>query len=504
MAKEQPCYLAVDLGASSGRVFACHVNDHSLNIDPIHRFENRPIRLGKTLYWNLPSLWENVLEGLRLAAKKYPAKAIRSVGVDSWGVDFAFLGPDNELLGLPIHYRDSHTEDILESAFKVVPKSEIYQKTGLQILNINSLFQLFALKNQKPTTLKNASRFLMIPDLFHWLLSGQCKNEITDTSTSQMINPADQTWQMDLVEKLGIPSGMLGEIIQPGTCIGPIVEEVQKVTGLSDQVQVVAPATHDTASAVAAIPNPNSSLSSHPNWCYISSGTWSLMGVEVDQPFIDQKTESLNFTNEIGINRSIRLLKNIAGLWLVQQCKAAWEKQGHSYSWDELIGLAKNCSAGEFLFDPDDASLAAPDDMPQAITALLEKQNGRAPNGNDHGKIIRACLDSLALRYRYVLGCLEEILGNRINKIYIVGGGSQNQLLCQITADVCQREVFAGPAEATVIGNALVQAFADGAVESLEDARSLVAERLPPVNYQPEKLPAEVMTLFQEANDQIF
>lgn len=504
MASEHPCYLAVDLGASSGRVFACHASDQSLTIDPIHRFENRPVRIGKTLHWNLPSLWENILEGLRIAAKKYPAKSIKSVGVDSWGVDFAFLGPNEELLGLPIHYRDSHTENILDSAFQIVPKSEIYQKTGLQILNINSLFQLFALKEQKPTTLQNASRFLMIPDLFHWLLSGQCKNEITDTSTSQMIDPNTLTWQTDLLSQLDIPKSMLCEIIQPGTSLGPIQEEVQKATGLSENVQVVVPATHDTASAVAAVPNPNAKATSNPDWCYISSGTWSLMGVEVNQPIINSKTESLNFTNEIGVNRSVRLLKNIAGLWLVQQCKAVWEKEGHSYSWDQLIELAKQCPTGEFLFDPDDSTLAAPDNMPAAICNLVQKQSGKTLSPDSHSSVIRACLDSLALRYLYVLTCLEEIVGNRIETIYIVGGGSQNKLLCQITADVCQREVLAGPAEATVIGNALVQAFADGAVGSLNDARGLVSDLMPPEKYQPSTIPDQISDTYDLALKRLF
>lgn len=474
--------LAVDLGASSGRVLACEFSGSSFQLHEVHRFPNYGVRIGNHLMWNLPGLWQEILNGLSAAARKFSAARIASVGVDTWGVDFALLGESQELLMLPFHYRDQHTEGGLERAYKIVPQTEIYRQTGLQFMTINSLYQLLAIKARQPHLLKLAQHFLMMPDLFHWLLSGQLSNEITDVSTSQLYDPTQNDWAKELITRFDLPQTMFGALTPAGTSLGSLRGSIQLETGLAPTTQVVLPGTHDTASAVVAVPV-NQTPTTAPDWCYISSGTWSLMGVEVSRPIISDLTAEHNFTNEAGVGGTTRLLKNIAGLWLIQECRRIWERAGRVYTWEQMAEMARGVAPCQFFVNPDDPALNAPADMPQTIRELA-RRTGAAPETD--AEILRCAFDSLAKRYSEVLRSLEQIIGCRIESIYIVGGGVQNQLLCQLTADACARPVVAGPSEATAIGNALIQATRLGLVSDVQQARQWIAAQQPRVVYEPQ------------------
>lgn len=475
--------LAVDLGASSGRVLACEFTGQSFQLHEVHRFPNYGVRIGSHLMWNLPGLWQEILNGLGLAAKKFTAARIASVGVDTWGVDFALLSESQELLSLPYHYRDQQTEGALERAYQIVPASDIYRQTGLQFMTINSLYQLLAIKARQPQLLELARHFLMIPDLFHWLLSGQLSNEITDVSTSQLYDPNRGAWADDLIHRFGLPRAMFGALTPAGTSLGSLRGTIQQETGLSATTQVVLPGTHDTASAVVAVPV-DQSPSTAPNWCYISSGTWSLMGLEVSRPIINDLTAEHNFTNEAGVGGTTRLLKNIAGLWLIQECRRIWERAGRNYSWEQMAEMARGVAPCQFFINPDDPALNAPADMPQTIRDLATRL-GKTPETD--AEILRCAFDSLARKYSQVLRSLEQIIGRRIESIYVVGGGVQNHLLCQLTADACDRPVIVGPSEATAIGNALIQATRIGLVSDVAQARNWIAAQQPRVIYEPQQ-----------------
>jgi rhamnulokinase len=469
-------YLAVDLGASSGRVLAGLFDGSRLRLEEVHRFDNGGIAVGPRLYWDLLAQWTHVCQGLRAAAKKH-GRAVRSVGVDTWGVDFALLGRGDELLGNPRHYRDRHTDAMLERAFARVPREEIFAATGLQFMQFNTLYQLLALQEARSPLLASAESFLMMPDLFHWLLTGQKTNEATNASTTQFYNPMDRRWATGLLERFGLPTRMLGNLIEPCTRLGPLLPQVAEETGLAGG-SCVAPGTHDTASAVAAVP-----AAPQPAWCYLSSGTWSLMGVESPRPVINDLCRQLNFTNEGGIGGTTRLLKNITGLWLLQECRRAWSQAGRQWSWDELNALADAAPPLASLVDPDHASFMAPGDMPRAIRDYCASTGQSVPQ--DEGAVVRTALESLALKYRLVLSWLEQLVGHRIDVIHIVGGGVQNRRLCQATADATGRRVVAGPVEATAIGNVMAQATADGAVGSLAEAREVIRRSFEVTEYEP-------------------
>ncbi len=477
-----PIILAVDLGASSGRVLGFEISAEQIQMHEVHRFANFGVKLGNHLMWNLPGLWQEVLNGLTTAANKFQGRQIKSVGVDTWGVDFAFLSHTDELLNLPFHYRDSQNDGMVEAAFETVPRMEIYEATGLQFMQINSLYQMLAIQKRNPNYFDNVKSFLMMPDVFHWLLSGQVSNERTDVSTSQMYDPRAGDWARTLLEKFSIPQGIFGPMTQPGTNLGTMRSSVLSETGLPATTNVVLPGSHDTASAVVAIPKTQSVTSSNPDWCYISSGTWSLMGVEIGSPIITQRSAELNFTNEAGVEGTTRLLKNIAGLWIIQECRRIWQRDGRDYSWEQMAEMAASIAPLQFLVNPDDSQFIAPEHMPATLQKIASKF-GRAPQTD--AEVLRCAFDSLAMRYAQVHAMLEELLGNPIQTVYIVGGGVQNQLLCQLTADACGREVLTGPAEATAIGNALIQATHCGIVENVSQARTLLASLFPPKSYQP-------------------
>jgi rhamnulokinase len=482
MSASQRTYLAVDLGASSGRVLASQFDGQRLELDEVHRFSNGPVTASGHLYWNALGLWSEILHGLRAAHETY-GNSIGSLGVDAWGVDFALLGRDDQLLGNPFHYRDPQTQGMLERATRTVSRADIFAETGLQFMEINTLFQLVALRTRNSPLLDVATTLLMIPDLFHWLLTGEKGNEFTNATTTQFLNPRTQDWSRGLLKRLAISTEMLQTIIHPGTKLGPLLPAVRHETGISSEVPVIVPGTHDTASAVLAVPAAGLT-SDRPGWCYISSGTWSLMGVEISAPIINLACQEYNFTNEGGVGGTIRLLKNISGLWLVQECRRTWARAGRDYGWDELTAMAQQAAPLRSLINPDDPRFLAPADMPAEI-GIYCRETGQ-PIPDSEGAIIRCALESLALRYRTVLGWLEDLTGSTIQTIHIVGGGSQNAQLCQMTATACDRPVLAGPVEATALGNVAMQAIAQGDIGSIVEARAVIAASVSLRHYEPE------------------
>ncbi|HEY2826023.1 MAG TPA: rhamnulokinase family protein [Pirellulales bacterium] len=475
------CYISIDLGASSGRLLAAQFDGKHLTLEELYRFENAPVVRGRQMHWDLAGLWRHIQTGLRTAREKY-GDNIHSIAVDTWGVDFGLLGPGDELLSDPVCYRDSRTDGMMERAFAIVPREQIFAQTGLQFMQINTLYQLLAMKLQNSPLLETAQSLLMMPDLFHWLLTGVKANEMTDATTTQFFNLRSGRWATELLNRFGLPTHILGTVIQPGTKLGPLLPQVAAAMGL-ENVQVIAPGTHDTASAVVAVPafsRPNE----RPDWCCISSGTWSVMGVELPKPVINEKCLSLNFTNEGGVGGTTLLLKNIVGLWLVQECRRIWSAGGSKYSWDQLMHAAAATKLLVSFIDPDDPAFLAPVDMPAAIQSFCQRTKQCVPV--EQGSIVRCALESLAMRYRRTLESLEGLMGGQIQTIHIVGGGAQNRQLCQMTADACQRRVVAGPVEATAIGNALIQAVAAGEIGSIAQAREVVRRSFPVEEYRPQ------------------
>jgi rhamnulokinase len=466
--------LAFDLGAESGRAILGLFDGRSLSLEVVHRFPNGAVRTLDTLHWDVLRLHGEMVNALRLSAGK--AGGIDSLGIDTWGVDFALLGRDGTLLGNPRHYRDPHTEGVMDSAFARVPRAEIYRQTGLQFMRFNTLYQLLALQRDGSPLLDVARHLLFMPDLFHYFFTGMKVNELTDASTSQMLDPTTCTWAYPLVQTFGLPSQLLGTIVKPGTVLGPLRASVAAETGVTP-MPVVAVATHDTASAVAAVPAQNDA------WAYISSGTWSLMGVELAAPRLGEPALAANFTNEIGFGGTVRFLKNIMGLWLVQECRRAWQREGHDLSYDELMRQAMSAPPFVSIVDPDDQGFILPPSMPEALAAYCRRTGQPVPQGV--GTTVRCALESLALRYRWGAEKLEELTGQKISVIHIVGGGCQNELLCQMAADACNRVVLAGPVEATAIGNVLVQAIGLGLLGSLADAREVVRRSFEVKRYEP-------------------
>jgi rhamnulokinase len=403
------------------------------------------------------------------------------VGVDTWGVDFSFLAADGDLLANPVCYRDARTQGMLAAATAVVPRDEIFAATGLQFMEINSLYQLVALARGQSSVLAAAERLLMIPDLFHWLLSGIASNERTNASTTQCFDPQTGDWAYPLLERLGLPRRIFGPITEPGTVLGPLRPEVAADSGLG-AVRVVLPGSHDTASAVAAVPA-DEPPSPRPDWAYVSLGTWALVGAELDRPLVTPECLARNFTNEGGIGGTTRLLKNVCGLWLVQQCRAAWQRAGQEWSWDQLTALAAEAPPLVTLIDPNHPSLVAPADMPAAIRALARASG--EPEPETTAATVRAALESVAAAVRRSLAELDGLLGRRVGRVHVVGGGVKNSLLCQMIADATGRPVVAGPVEATAIGNLLVQLLAGDGKVDLRAIRRVVRDTFEPARYEP-------------------
>ena len=472
--------LAFDLGAESGRAVVGHLDHGRLQLEEIHRFANGPVRVLDSLHWDVLRLWGEIQRGLGLAASAY-GNQLRSVGVDTWGVDFGLLSADGTLLGNPFHYRDSRTDGMMEEAFQIVPRTQIYEQTGIQFMQLNSLYQLLSMVKAESPLLDMANRLLNMPDLFNFWLSGRQASEFSIVTTSQCYNPRTDDWAWDLLGKLGIPAHIFGEIVPTGTVLGALRPSVAESTG-SIPIPVVAAAGHDTAAAVAAVP------AAGRDYIYLSSGTWSLMGVELDAPVINEQSLAYDITNEGGVGHTFRFLKNIMGLWLVQECRREWARAGRSFSYDELTRLAAEAPAFGPLVSPADYRFLAPGDMPSRIQAFCRETGQPVPE--TQGQIVRSALESLALEYRWVAERLDEILGRRRPTIHIFGGGSQNKLLNQFAADATGRTVIGGPVEATAIGNVLVQAIALGEIDGLAEGRSLVRDSFDVDIYEPQNTAA--------------
>lgn len=460
-------YLAVDIGAESGRIIAGLWNGRKIQLEEVHRFPNGGVQINDSLRWDVMRLWGEIQEGLAIAAKKY-GKSIVSVGADTWGVDYVLLNREDEMLGQPFCYRDSRTDRAMARAFKRVPREEIFRQSGLQFMQFNTLFQLITHKEQAPAILDAAYCLLLMPDFIHWCLCGSKVVEFTNATTTQCVHPTRRNWNQTLLRKFGLPKRPFPRIVQPGTRLGRLRRSVAERTGLKG-VHVVAPPTHDTASAVAGVPTRNTGK---PNWAYISSGTWSLMGTEVARASLTPRTLEYDLTNEGGLDGTYRLLKNIMGLWLVQRCKRSFDARGKVRSYAELEKLAAKARPLRSLVNPNAARFLNPPDMPKTIQAFCRETGQPVPR--TEGEILRCARESLALMYREVLGALEELTRNRIEVIHIVGGGSKDALLNQMTADACRRPVVAGPVEATAMGNLLTQVRASGEVESLAEMRTVV------------------------------
>ena len=478
-------YLALDLGAESGRGLVGRFDGERLALDEVHRFPNGPVRMLDSLHWDVPRLFAEMKLAIAKAATNHPG--LDGVGVDTWGVDFGLVGRGDTLLGNPVHYRDPRTEGMMDAAFRLVPRERIYEISGLQFLPINTLYQLLALKTSHSPLLDVAETLLMIPDLFGWLLTGRRAGERTDASTTQLLDPRSGAWSDELCEGLGLPRSILPDLIEPGTELGPLRRSVADELGIAHPLTVLVPGTHDTASAVAAVPTRGTGTNP-PDWCYLSSGTWSLLGAETPRPVINAATLAGNFTNEGGVAGTTRLLKNIMGLWLVQECRRTWARLGKEYSYDELIALAKQARPFATLVEPDDPTFLAPGDMPARLAAFATRTGQPVPG--DEGAFVRSALESLALKYHWTIRRIESILGTTIKTVHVVGGGARNGLLCQFTADACGIPVHAGPVEATAAGNVLLQAMARGRIGSLADARMIVAASFGVDVYEPQDVAA--------------
>lgn len=461
------CYLGVDLGAESGRVIAGLFDGQQVKLQPVHRFKNGTVSVCDTLRWDVLRLWSEIQDGLIKAGDEF-GDSVASIGVDTWGVDYVLLTKEGEFVGQPFHYRDTRTRGIIDKAAEVVSREEIFEITGLQFLEFNTLFQLYATKLQNPRMLEIADQLLMMPDFFHRCLSGATNIEFTNATTTQCLDAASGNWSTDLLNKMGLPTDIFPDVVATGGPLGPLRESLAAKTGLQG-VNIVASATHDTGAAVAAVPTQNTG---NCNWAYISSGTWSLMGVEVANAIRTPRALELNVTNEGGIDGTYRLLKNIMGLWLVQECRRSFARQGKDYDYGQLAQMAVEAKPFQSLVEPDSAAFLSPQDMPTAIGDWCRKYGEPVPESP--GAFVRCALESLALKYRQVLDWLEELTGTPVEVVHIVGGGSQNELLNQLTANACGKPVVAGPVEATVLGNVLVQARSANELSSLSDIRDVV------------------------------
>jgi rhamnulokinase len=464
-------YLAFDFGAESGRAVLAHLQSGILTTEEVHRFPNEPVEYGGALHWDVPRLWFEV----RKALARLDEVELAGIGVDAWGVDYALLGERGELLENPYHYRDRRTEGVMEEVLRKVSKEDIYEATGIQFMPINTLYQLFAARRQTPKLLEAAKYLLTIPDLFNYWLTGNAVCEFTNATTTQMVDPLKRTWASGLMQRLELPAHLPAPIVEPGSIIGTILPDIAGHSSIAG-VRVIAPACHDTGSAVAAI-------SAREGTAFLSSGTWSLLGTELDSPIITSDALRMNFTNEGGVNGTTRLLKNVMGLWMLQGCRQSWTARGLSYEYRELIELATREPSFGHLVDPDDESFLRPPDMLAAINRFCTRTHQPVPQ--EAGAYVRAVLESLAFKYRFILRNLEQVIGQRIEQIRIIGGGSKNRLLNQLTADATGRRVFAGPAEATALGNVAVQTVATGEAASLQEVRAVVDRSFPTEVFDP-------------------
>jgi rhamnulokinase len=467
-------FLAIDLGAESGRAMLARIDDQ-LTLEEIHRFSNGPVRVGDHIHWDVLRLWTEIQNGLRIAAHS-EGGSLAGIGLDTWGVDFGLLDASDQLLGNPFHYRDSRTNGMVEAACAIVPREEIYNQTGIQFMQLNTLFQLLAMRHQNDPALQTARTFLTTPDLFNFWLTGQKANEYTISTTTQCYNPREKRWASELLTALDIRADIFQPIIQPGRVVGQLRSTVAMDVS-AERIPVIAVGSHDTASAVAAVPSETS------DFIYISSGTWSLIGIESHEPIINEHSLNYDLTNEGGICDTILFLRNIMGMWLLQECRRQWTKAGRNYSYDDLTNLAAEAPAFKSLIFVGDNRFLAPGNMTARTQEFCSETNQPVPQTD--AEIARCILESLALEYRWATEKLHELSGKALPEIHIIGGGSRNRLLNQFTADATGCQVIAGPMEATAIGNILVQAIALGELASLQEGRTLVRRSFDVTSYEP-------------------
>jgi rhamnulokinase len=471
MPDRSKAYVAFDLGAESGRAVLGRVHAGVITTEEVHRFANEPVEYAGSLHWDAPRLWLEMRQALRQLGQL----ELSGIGVDAWGVDYALLGERGDLLQNPYHYRDKRTDGLMEEVFQKIPKEEIYHETGIQFMPINTLYQLYAAKRDTPKLLAAARTLLTIPDLFHYWLTGNARCEFTNATTTQMVNAASRTWSLELMNTLQLPPDLPADIIQPGSIVGTLSEQAVSSSALAG-TPVIAPGSHDTASAVAAI-------EARDGTAFVSSGTWSLLGTEVDAPVITAESMRLNFTNEGGVCGTTRLLKNVMGLWMLQCCRKAWSSQEQAYSYAELMDAASREPGFKHLVDPNDESFLHPESMPRAIDQFCDKT--KQPRPGKPGAYVRAVLESLALKYSVIIGELEQLSRRPITQIRIIGGGSKNRLLNQFVADATGRPVLAGPVEATALGNLAIQMLAMGEAGSIAEVRGMIDRSFPTEAFQP-------------------
>ncbi len=468
-------YFAVDLGATSGRTILGTLVGGKLEQEELTRFPNNLIETGGHFYWDIYALYLEMIKGLQIVGKR--GIDLSSIGIDTWGVDFVFIGDDDAILRNPMAYRDPHTFGAMEEYLShVVPQREVYDITGIQFMNFNSLFQLYAMGKANNSAMQHCKKVLFMPDALSWMLTGEAVCEYTIASTSQMLDPRTGDLSEKLIESVGMKRSQFGRMVQPGTQIGVLTEEVQKMTGLG-AVPVIAVAGHDTGSAVAAVP------AKDKHFAYLSSGTWSLMGIETQDAIISDRSYELNFTNEGGIEGTTRFLKNICGMWLYERCRKEWPEEVRQLSHPELQGSAMQVEAFRSIINPDDKAFANPPSMIEAIQQYCRETNQAVPE--TPAEICRCIFDSLALRYRQVFGWLKEFADFNLTVLHVIGGGSLNKYLTQFTADACGVEVLAGPQECTAIGNMMLQAKASGDVSDIWAMRQIIANSVEMVPYHP-------------------
>lgn len=481
--------LAFDLGASSGRALLGRLNNGKIEVEELHRFANDPVQVGDRLQWDILRLLHELKQGL-LKVKHREIK-LDSIAIDSWAVDFGLIGSHGELLGNPYHYRDHHTDGVMQEVVSELTATGIFEKTGIQFLPFNTIYQLAALKKADSPLLRDAKHFLMIPDLLRYFLTGEMYNEFSNATTTQLYNPVTGSWDEELIRAIGISPDLFGKVVQPGARVGSLRASLCEELSI-ESVPVYAAAEHDTGSAVAAVPALDRSFA------YLSCGTWSLMGTEVDAPVINEQAQQLNFTNEGGVYGTYRLLKNIMGLWILQECRRSWERAGISYSFPELVKLADKAAPFAAFIDPDDPLFLHPGDMPARITEYCLRTGQTAPS--DAGAIVRCILESLALKYRNVLELTEQLSGQSFSGLHMVGGGIQNTLLCKWTANAIGKPVWAGPVEGSAIGNMIVQWIASGQLADIWEARKVIRESFPVDVYEPDQKEAweQAYVLFKD------
>ncbi|NQX71900.1 rhamnulokinase [Paenibacillus alba] len=470
--------LAFDLGASSGRAIVGRLDSEAgrVTIEEIHRFSNDPVQVGNHLHWDILRLFHELKQGI-LQTKHLGYTDIESMAIDSWAVDFGLLAANGELLGNPYHYRDHQTDTVMDKVIAAIGREKLYAKTGLQFLQFNSIFQLAAIKERNPELLGRAKTFLMIPDLLRYFLTGEKHSEFTNASTTQLLNATTGAWDAELLQQLGLPSDILLHPVASGTRVGALTQDLCRELDVAS-IPVIAVGEHDTASAVVAVP------ALDENFAFLSCGTWSLLGTETSAPILSEQAQAWNFTNEGGVYGTNRLLKNIMGLWLIQECKRTWDKEGKNIGFAELVKLAEPVKPFQFFIDPDDDMFLNPAHMPKQIQQYCRDTNQFVPQ--TEGEIVRCILESLALKYRFILERTEQLSGTTYQGLHIVGGGIQNELLCQFTANAIQREVWAGPVEGSALGNLVVQWIALGYIANLREARKLIRNSFPVKTFIPE------------------